>query len=605
MSDKLLPYYNRELSYIRRLGSDFAKANPKIAGHLNMTEDTIEDPHVSRLVEAFALLNARTRQKLDDDFPELTDSLLNVLYPHYLAPIPSMAMVQLKASRSLQEVETVKRHTMLETGPIQGEPCRFQTAYDVDLLPAQVTEAELEGHRRNAPDVSNRLNVSSVLKLKLDTYNKTFAELKPKKLRFFLKGQHQQMFALYEMLMKGVVKIAMSSGANDPDPVFLDAEHLQAVGLNMSEGLLPYPAQSFLGYRLLTEFFTFPEKFLFLDLVDLPADKMAKLDGTVELYLYLTTYDRDLEQHVDADNFAMGCTPMVNLFKHRAEPLTVKHTEPEYHIIADVQRPMAYEIYRINNVTAIYNNGKQQEFAPFYGVKHNKKLSQHWYATRQPAKPREGELDNGTEMFISLVDLEMRPSEIDDCIIDIETLSCNRDLPSRLPFGGNQPYLQFSEVSAPVEKIQCLTPPTPTFRQPMGEGAQWRLISHLSLNHLSLTDDKVGREALQEILRLYDVNDSAETRAMIDSILSLSTKRTLARDPSGGLTGFCQGIEITLELDDERFTGSSVYLFASIIERFLALYCSINSFTKLVAVNKGKQKVIHAWPPRSGEQTLI
>lgn len=612
MSDenKLLPYYERELAHIRRRGAEFAKANPKVASRLRMSAETIEDPHVSRLIESFAFLNARIRHKLDDDFPELTNAVLEALYPHYLAPVPSMAIVQLQASSNVKEHATVAKGVSIETKPINGEPVRFQTCYHTTLLPIKVTQAQLYNHRRIAPQVSNSLGVKSVLRLTLNTLdrNKTFAELAPGKIRFYLNGQPQQMYALYELLFRGILKIALATSADDKNAVFLTKDKLQTVGFEDDQGMLPYSGRSFLGYRLLTEFFNFPQKFLFLDIAGLDKHNLKNIGDTLEVFFYLDTANRDLEPHLTAENFALGCTPMVNLFKHRSEPIALKHTEPDYHVICDARNPRNFEIYGIEDITAVNTNGEQMSYTPFYGIRHGQQdeyENRYWYATRRPTETQDGSVDNGTELYLSLVDLDFKPSAPTGWAIDVETLACNRDLPNALPFGGGEPYLQFTNLSAPVEKIRCLTPPTKTRRIDGREQGQWRLISHLTLNHLSLTDNKEGAMSLREILRLYDVDDSDETHAMIEAILSVNTNKVIARDPSGGLNGFCQGQEIIIEFDVDRFSGSSVFLFASVLERFLAMYASINSFTKLTAVNKGKRKVIHQWPARIGDKKLL
>lgn len=340
----------------------------------------------------------------------------------------------------------------------------------------------------------------------------------------------------------------------------------------------------------------------------LDKNNLKNIGDTLEIFFYLNTSNRDLEPHLSYENFALNCTPMVNLFKHRAEPIALKHTEPEYHVICDVRHPRNFEIYRIENITAVNTEGTQVSYTPFYGVRHGQKSefeSRYWYATRRPTETQEGEPDAGTEMFLSLIDLDFKPSAPTGWAIDIETLCCNRDLPSALPFGGGEPYLQFTDLSAPVDKIRCLTPPTKTQRIDSREQGQWRLISHLTLNHLSLTDTKEGAESLREILRLYDVDDSDETRAMIEAILKVNTNKVIARDPSGSLTGFCQGQEVVIEFDQDRFAGSSVFLFASVLERFLAMYASVNAFTKLTAVTKGKRKVIHRWSARIGDKELL
>ncbi len=608
--NKLLPYYNRELAYIRRMGSEFAKANPKVAGRLRMSSEAIEDPHVSRLVESFAFLNARIRHKLDDDFPELTNALLEALYPHYLAPVPAMAITQLQVSSNLKEKSVIKKTTLIETKPIEGEPVRFQTCYNTELFPVRVTQAQLYNHRRIAPQVSNKLGVKSVLRLSLKTNSKDqrFSVIAPGKLRFYLNGQSQQMYALYELLFSGILKIGLATSPDDKETIFLTADNLKAVGFDDDQGMLPYSGRSFLGYRLLTEFFTFPEKFLFIDVAGLTAANLKHVGDTLEIFFYLSSSNKDLEPHLNAENFALGCTPMVNLFKHRAEPIALKHTEPEYRVIPDVRRPKNFEIYRIENITAVNTDGEQVSYTPFYGVKHShneQQRNRYWYATRRPAETHDGEHDDGTEMFLSLVDLDFKASAPTGWAIDIETLSSNRDLPDALPFGGGEPYLQFTDLSAPVNKIHCLTPPTSARRIDSREQGQWRLISHLTLNHLSLTDNKEGAESLREILRLYDFTDNDETQALIDAITSVNSNKVVARDPSGGLNGFCQGQEVIIEFDEKRFAGSSVFLFASVLERFVAMYASVNAFTKLTAVTKGRRKVIHKWPARIGDKKLL
>jgi type VI secretion system protein ImpG len=258
----------------------------------------------------------------------------------------------------------------------------------------------------------------------------------------------------------------------------------------------------------------------------------------------------------------------------------------------------------VDAVTAVYNDNTQKSFAPFYGIKHNQEQNQFWYLSRRAATPREGVTDHGTELFVSLVDIAFKPSSETQYALDIETLCCNRDLPHQLPFGGDQPYFQFSEFSAPVQKIECLVRPTQTYRNATGKAVYWRLISQLSLNKISLSDPQESSLALKELLRLYNFTDSNETRAIIDSVLSLSTKPIIARDPNGHLS-FCQGTEIIVELDPDRLTGSSLFLFASVLEEFFALYCTINSFTKLTILDKGKHRILHTWPPRTGEQTLL
>jgi len=611
MGNELLPYYNRELSYIRRLAAQFAEAHPKIAARLRLGADTSEDPHVERLIEAFAYLTARIRHKLDDELPELTESLLGVLYPHYQAPIPSMAIVQFDLDSGQNETtegHTIARHTMLETESIQGEPCRFRTSYPVILHPIDLKAAVLARPPFRAPDSPWTKKAASVLRLTLACRAKgvRFADLNLGSLRFFLKGQAQHVFRLYELLFNHAQGMALANAANDA-PILLGTDRLLQVGFERDEGLLDYPARSFLGYRLLSEFFAFPHKFLFFDLAGLDRRTLARIGNQLEIFIYLGQADPDVEQNLDADTFRLGCTPMVNLFPKRAEPIQLTHTEFEYRVVPDARRPLANEVYSVDRVVAVSPDGVQQEYRPFFSVKHAldaRSAATFWHSARRPAEPTEGPVDNGTEVYLSLVDLEFNPSAPADWTLAVETTCLNRDLPHRLPFGGSQPRLQFTEGGALVSGISCLTPPTRTFRPALKRGTLWRLISHLSLSHLSLVDGSEQADALREILKLYDFADSAETRAMIDGVLSVRSRRIVSRVGRDLAAGFCRGLEVTVQFDEEKFIGSGLLVFGSVLDRFLALYCSINSFTRLIALTKGREGVYRRWPPRTGEKLL-
>ncbi len=374
MSEDLLPYYNRELSYVRRLGAQFAEAHPKIAGRLRLGPDSAEDPHVERLIEAFAYLNARTRLKLDDEFPELTESLLGVLYPHYQAPLPSMAVVQFDLDPEQSELtagHTVPRHALLETEPIDGEPCRFRTGYATTLWPIRLAEAALARPPFPAPATRHTAAAASVLRLVLECRGKaaSFAALELGSLRFFLKGQPQHAYKLYELILNRTLGVAVAASPNDPSPVLLGPDCLRPVGFERDEGLLPYTARSLSGYRLLTEYFAYPQKFLFFDLAGLDRRALARLGGRMEVYLYLDREAPDLE-HLSDDNFRLGCTPVVNLYPKRAEPILLTHADFEYRVAPDARRPRSHEVYSIDRVTASAASGESAEYRPFFSVKH-------------------------------------------------------------------------------------------------------------------------------------------------------------------------------------------------------------------------------------------
>ncbi|MGD8589720.1 MAG: type VI secretion system baseplate subunit TssF [Chromatiales bacterium] len=606
MADELLPYYNEELSHIRNQAVEFAKEHPKIAKRLRIGSDAIEDPHVGRLIEAFAYLNARIRHKLDDDFPELSDAMLGVLYPHYQAPIPSMAIVQLNAAADLTAPYELAAGAELETDPIDGEPCRFRTCYPVTLWPIQVKSAHLSGFSLTAPTIAELSEVASVLKLEIGCVSAelTLAELRPETLRFYLRGQGQYLYALYQLLFNDLIRVAVKAPDATAAPTLLSAQALTPVGFDPDQGMLPYPPQAFVGYRLLTEYFVFPQKFLFFEIKGL-TKALADMGNRAELYFYFRTNPAGLEQKLSAQTFALGCTPMVNLFeKKRVEPIMLDQLQSEYRVVPDARHAKAAEIYSIDRVVATGPEGAKADYVPFFGVTHGNTADEQrrfWKASRRPAPPT----NPGSEVYLSVVDLDLDPSAPSDWTLHVRATCFNRDLPNKLPFGGGEPRLRLSAGAAAIDRIECLTAPTSTLRPPLGRGGLWRLISHLNLNHLSITGAEQGAEVLREILKLYDFRDSPETRAMIDGVLRVDSRPDTARIPGQIGGGLAHGVEVTIEFDEKRFSGSGVFLFAAVLERFLTLYCSINSFTRLVAKLRGREGVLRKWQPRVGDKTLL
>ncbi len=474
MSDDLLEYYNRELTFIRRLGAEFAAANPKIARRLRLSPDeAADDPHVERLIESFAYLTARVRNKLEDELPEITESLLHVLYPHYLAPIPSLAIVQFKLAAEQAQLTggyTIPRHTELETEPVQEELCRFQTCYGVTLWPVEVRSAVLAQAPLPAPKTPYSEAATAVLRIGLRCLAPeiSFADLELSTLRFFLKGQPHNIYRLYELLFNNAVGVAVTQSEAPIDTLLLGREALRQVGFDREEGLLPYPARSFLGYRLLTEYFAFPQKFLFLDLNLAGVRGMAQVGNQIVVYIFLNRVIPDLVRTISADTFQLGCTPMVNLFPQRADPIALAHTDFEYQVVPDRRRPRALEVYSVDKVVASPPQGDSVEFQPFFSTKHATKRDTSrpfWHSSRRPAEEAAARGDRGTEIYLSLVDLEFRPSAPPDWVIEVSTTCLNRDLPQELPFGGEHPRLQLREGGGAISQISCLTPPTRTLRR--------------------------------------------------------------------------------------------------------------------------------------------
>ncbi len=629
MRDELLGYYERELVFLRRMGAEFARKYPKIAGRLLLEGEKVEDPHVERMIESFAFLTGRIGLKLEDELPEITESFINVLYPHYLAPIPSMAISQMSFGSPNDKItsgQVLPRGSKLNSRPVDGTPCQFTTAYDVQLLPIELESASLDSP---APKNSQGKYAECAIKLSMQCYGganlheiKIGGETPPEFFRFYLDGDPQLVFPLYEIIFNQAVSVEFRPkdppfGAGTmktltgiqlrlPDPIVIPAKDaIKQVGFRDSESLLPFTKRSFKGYRLLTEYFSFPFKFLFFDIFGVDKAIAAKFGGYFDVYIHLKDVTPPIAPVV-TETFRMGCTPIVNLFSRLADPVYISQQKYEYHIIPDIHRQSTTEIYSIDGVFASDpRTNTTREFSPFYSLRHaygEQMEKSFWYAVRRQSQRPD---DEGTEMHMSLVDANFDPFAPPVEVLNVRTTCTNRDLPAKLPFGGKEGDFEV-EGTALVSRVRCLTKPTETLRPPQKRSAQWRLISHLNLNYLSLVNGDDGTpEALQEILHLYNIGDSAVTRKQILGIVGIESKKAVRQIGGRIGTGFVRGLHTTITFDEEQYVGSGMFLFASVLERFLALYASLNSFNQLTIRSAQREEDIKTFPPRAGEQELL
>ena len=593
MADGFLQRYNDELTALRRRASRFADTFPKIAGRLRMTGEVADDPHVERLIQSFAYSAARVRQKLDDEFPELTDGLLETLYPHYLAPIPSMSIVRFTPSETLASVQAVPRHTEILAEPVGGETCRFRTTQDVDIAPVRITAAALSGQPIQAP-LSPYAGAAGCFRISVRPQDarKQLSEIGLKRLRFHISSPWRQASALHELLVNHTLGIALARHPDDEKPVFLPADNLRPVGFETDEAMLPYPSASFAGYRLLTEFFALPQKFLFFDI-----EGLNRWRGeTLEIFIYLDETDSKLERAVSARDLALHATPVVNLFRQTCEPVVLDGTRTEYRLLPDSRRQKTREIYAIERVLLTGIRGEEHLCQPFFGRSQRGGAgSTFWQSSR-----RFDEDDGTSDVDIAFVDRARYAAGRIDAVASVDALCLNRNLPEKLPFGGGHPYLQLATGNEAVASLEALIPPTPAVRTNEHDGRNWRLMSHLLLNHLSIFDNDGA--ALKDILALYAFRDAPETKQLVDAIIKVEARASTARLGSGGMV---PGTDIRIEFDPAAIDRPSAFLFGSVLDRFCGLYTSVNSFTRLTVAIKGQSKPVAMWRARAAERPLL
>jgi type VI secretion system protein ImpG len=613
MRQELLEYYERELGYIRQMGAEFSKKYPAVAERLLLESDRCGDPHVERLLESFSFLAARIHLRLDDDLPELTAALLDIVYPHYLRPLPAMSIAEF----SLDETQgmptsgtTIPAGSELATRrTVDGRPCRFRTSSPVQLWPLEVSQCTWR-RPEQIPFPARVSDSVAVLRVVLKSgKDVVLSRLPLEQLSFYLAGEKNIVLPLYELLSRNILEVLVRDPqAPQAKMLTLGLNALQPGGFNREESLLPYSHRSFEGYRLLQEYFSFPEKFLFFTLTGLADIVSLNPTNELEILFYLSRFEQPeraqaLETGVSAATLRLGCTPIVNLFEQTAEPILVSQTRHEYRIVPDAHSQLTKEIFSVDSVMATNPSRRSStSIRPLF--EHRSSTSSDASRVFWRAIRKHSVIDNRlpSDTYLSIVDVDGRMLEPNAEILTVRCTCTNHHLPSRLSFDDPQGDFEI-DGAAVVGRIGALHRPTASCPPPAGEQQVWRLISQLSLNHLSLGES--GLTSLQEILRIHNFTSAQHLNKQIDGITLMRTKRHIAllQDEFGSVAA--RGLRVELELDERQFVGGGAYLFSAVLERFFGLYVSMNSFAQLSVRTDMRKGVLGEWSPRAGSQVLL
>jgi type VI secretion system protein ImpG len=575
-------YYQDELFFLREMGKEFSESHPMLAHFLL---EAGSDPDVERLLEGFAFLTGRIRQKLDDELPELTHTMMGMICPHYLRPIPAMSIVEFEPQKTLRGKYLIPRtKTELESSPVGNTRCRFHTCYDVELLPISLEDVVLEGQQ---------------LKISFRVLNGVqFSALGLDKIRLNLHGDTTIQYELYNMFCRNIQKVSVRSSNGSDQEIILDKTNIKPVGFDESEGMIPYPSNSFLGYRVIQEYFSFPDKFLFIDVTGLENTSKLGIQDTFDIVFQLSRRPNE-NVRITKDNIHLNCTPVVNLFSRSSEPIRVENERTEYRLRPEGPNSNHYEVYSVDKVFGmIPGTAQQYEYKAFYSFTHS--LSERgniYYQTRLRDSVTS---ENSTETYISFINADQSVAVPTTEIISSELTCINRQLTEQLRLGD----IKIPTSNSPeVARFRNITNVTPTIYSPLGGALHWKLISHLTLNRLSIT----SKEALQGILSLYnfqalvDRGIGSENERRINSI---SNVQGIQKDRLYRGTPI-RGIEIQLDMLENNFINDGdMYLFCCMLNEFLALYSNINSFSQLTAkgANRGE---VQTWPMRIGKQTIL
>ncbi len=603
MFDTLLRYYEIELKALRADAAGFARAYPKLAARLRLSAanggEATSDPHVERLLEGVAFLGARVQHRLDDEFPELTDALLSVLYPHYLAPFPSCLIASFKGRPGATAPVSVARGAMLETPPVQGEACRFRTTAAVTVWPVTVEQVRFSGMPLPAPDNPYARSAVAVLQvtLRCAVPNLGFAQLGMDRLQFFLGAPDSASLRLYELLCSHAVSVAFARGASDSAPVIVAGSTLRPVGFDPEEAMLPWPERGFSGFRLLSEYFAFPRKFMFVELGGIPS---ASFGNTMEVFVYL---DQDAPELVRAANprmLRLGCAPAINLFEMPCDPIPLDHADTEILVIPDRRRQDVLEVWQVTSVRETWEGGGRT-WRPFYRMTQGSAASGPTYLTTR--RPSPAPL-TGSDVLLSPCDPDLDTSAVAGARLSIDALCTNRDLAPHLQSGGPDTPLHLLSGGPGVDAVHAITPASQVLRPRLRERRFWRLISHLALGHLSLSRDG-GADTLKELLRLYNLGEAEAAEAAINALQGVAERPYAARAPGARAGAFCRGLEVDLIFNPREWQPLGLYLLAAVLDRFLALQGQVNSFVRTRAMLGDRKAPAASWPPRAGSRVLL
>ncbi|MFO7912910.1 MAG: type VI secretion system baseplate subunit TssF [Desulfotignum sp.] len=617
-------YYNEELRHLRTTAGDFAREFPKIAGRLSLDEFTCSDPYVERLLEGFAFLAARVQLKLDAEFPQFTQAILETVYPHYLSPTPSMGVVEFAFDTARSGISNgfgIERGTVLRSviGTDERTACEYRTGHPVMLWPIQIAQADyIARDLRLLKPPPSAAAARAGIRIRLEIpADMDFSSLDLDALTFFIRGSEAFPMKIYEQIFAhGKNLLVQPVESPFAWQHVLPSANIEPVGFMDDEALLPVVARSFRGYRLLQEYFAFPQRFLFFRISGLqPCIKQCQ-GHLMDLVILLDQEDLTLEKRIDADNFALHCTPVINLFPKRADIIHLSDKFTEFHVVPSRTRPMDYEVYQVTGVTGYgVRADEKQSFSPFYSagdVAENSGSGAYFTVNRTPRMMSSREKQRGrrssyggSEVFLSIVDSAAAPYRSDLRQLAVETLCTNRDLPIQMGVGRGKTDFHL-DIASPVTSIRCLVGPTAP-RPSRAEGeTSWRIINHLSLNYLSLVEgrDRKGSAAIRDLFRLYCDARGTQSEKIVEGLIEVNSRPVMRRISEHGRIAFVRGIEVTLEFDEAAFEGTGVFLLGAVMNIFLSKYVSINSFTETVITTRNRGEIMR-WPANPGTRHTL
>jgi len=590
-------YFHDELSSLRELGREFAERNPRLAPFLTGEG---QDPDVERLLEGFAFLTGRLRQKLDDELPEVTHSLMALMWPHFLRPVPAMSILAFSPMSTLSEGQAVVRGVEVESRQVDGTACNFRTCYDVNLYPLAVVDIRQQ-QRPTGASVALCLGLTAHL---------SWQDLNIGPLSVYLHGELHVAQMLYLWMFRYLESVDLIAHTQDGDELLLtrlDPEMVTPKGFGKDENLLPDSPYLLSGYRLVQEYYALPEKFHFISINGLECIKQRAANNehiaTARHVEIKFNFTRALESHITLgkDNFQLFCTPVVNLLKHDAVPVRADHKKTEYRVVPTGINPAHYEIFDIEQVRGWgHRTHQNQLYERFESFRHfeTAPVNQNKRFYRERQKP--SVTGYGLDSYISFVNQYEHGVFPETETIVMDLVCTNRHLPTMLGIGD---ICVDTATSPEYATFRNITHVTPSFAPPLDKSFHWRLTSNMSLNYLSLTNI----ESLKAILSTYDYKsyyDRQQALASQHRLDGFDHIQSEAEDRiHNGLP--VRGRRTVMRIKESHFSSEGdMFLFASVLNELYALNCTLNSFHHLF-VHGIENGEIYEWKPRTGSCPLL
>ncbi|ASL46783.1 hypothetical protein bAD24_III05295 [Burkholderia sp. AD24] len=582
--DDLLPDYEHELALLRGSLGRFAQHFPKVAARLAISGDHSEDLHVERMIQSAALLNARSNARINDEVPEFTRALLEVLYPEYLRPFPSCSIAQFMGSSALETLRepfVIKRGVELKA---RGSEYCFRTAHQVVLAPLRISHARYDPNATAPANVQLSQNTTGVMTLSLAALSpgQQLGTAIPQAVRVFVDGPRTTVAATIDTLLQRA-KVAFVEADGNGRWIELPTVPLSAAGFGNDEALIERADGGQSPFRLLLEYFAFPDRFDFID-IDFAA--LRRKTGPCErlsLHLPVSGLHRDSAtaramHSLAAANFRLFCTPVVNLFRRPAEPVSLKDTPISFYpVVPQALNALEVAVYSVDAVRATQGS-VITHIESYPSLSHGGNL--YWLAERDT---RPGRFTAGQGTLLSLIDRDGEPVQPSAEQIDAELTCTNGNLPASLSFGNPAGDLIYGD-KALAGSIMMLRRPGASLPLAVTRGRLWKLLSMISAGPVSL--DQSGLPALKGLLAQHVSSPSTATARHIEGIVGLARESVMEWMPMKPSPMMVRGIRVRVTIDEAAFAGHAISTFVRVLESVFVRYAPINSFAQLVLVSQ-------------------